>query len=59
MLLLRWHHKINKLEIIKEVIMLDIIPSTEQMTNLVGKSLYDIWNKLCVLIDEKYLAQNK
>jgi len=34
--------------------MLDIIPSTEQMTNLVGKSLYEIWNKLCVLIDEKY-----
>ncbi len=34
--------------------MLDRIPNTEQMTNLVGKSLYEIWNKLCVLIDEKY-----
>ena len=34
--------------------MLDIIPNAEQMTALVGKSLYDIWNKLCALIDEKY-----
>ncbi len=34
--------------------MLDIIPNTEQMTTLVGKSLYEVWNKLCALIDEKY-----
>ena len=34
--------------------MLDIIPNTEQMTALVGKSLYDIWIKLCDLIEEKY-----
>lgn len=34
--------------------MLDIVPNTEQMTALLGKSLYEIWNKLCVLIDEKY-----
>ncbi|MDE7360953.1 MAG: DUF3788 domain-containing protein [Oscillospiraceae bacterium] len=34
--------------------MLDIIPDTERMTALVGKSLYEIWNKLCALIDEKY-----
>ena len=34
--------------------MLDIIPNAEQMTALVGKSLYEIWNKLCTLIDEKY-----
>ncbi len=34
--------------------MLDIIPDTEQITALVGKSLYEIWNKLCALIDEKY-----
>lgn len=34
--------------------MLDIIPNTEQMITLVGKSLYDIWDKLCALIDEKY-----
>ena len=34
--------------------MLDIIPDAGQMTTLVGKSLYDIWNKLCNLIDEKY-----
>ena len=34
--------------------MLDIIPDAEKMTTLVGKSLYEIWNKLCALIDEKY-----
>ena len=34
--------------------MLDTIPNEEEMTALVGKSLYDVWNKLCALIDEKY-----
>ncbi|OUQ29577.1 DUF3788 family protein [Massilimicrobiota timonensis] len=34
--------------------MLDKIPNAEEMTNLVGQSLYDVWNKLCALIDEKY-----
>ena len=34
--------------------MLDKIPNTEQMTILVGESLYEVWNKLCDLIDEKY-----
>lgn len=34
--------------------MLDIIPDTEQMTALVGKTLYEIWNKLRALIEEKY-----
>lgn len=34
--------------------MLDTIPNTEQMTALVGKSLYEVWKELCVLIDEKY-----
>ena len=34
--------------------MLDIIPTPEQMTALVGESLYEIWNKLCALIDENY-----
>lgn len=34
--------------------MLDIIPNTEQMTDLVGKSLWEIWEKLGALIDEKY-----
>ena len=34
--------------------MLDTIPSREEMTDLVGKDLYDVWNKLCALIDEKY-----
>ena len=34
--------------------MLDIIPDAGQMTTLVGESLYEVWNKLCALIDEKY-----
>ena len=34
--------------------MLDKIPNAEEMTTLVGQSLYDVWNKLCALIDEKY-----
>lgn len=34
--------------------MLDTIPDGKEMTALVGKSLYDVWNKLCALIDEKY-----
>ena len=34
--------------------MLETIPNEEEMTDLVGKSLYDVWNKLCDLIDEKY-----
>ena len=31
--------------------MLDRIPSKEDMTVLVGQSLYDVWEKLCNLID--------
>lgn len=34
--------------------MLDTIPNTEQLINLVGKPLYEIWSKLCAQIDEKY-----
>ncbi|MCI9602362.1 MAG: DUF3788 domain-containing protein [Lachnospiraceae bacterium] len=34
--------------------MLDRIPDKEQMTALVGESLYEIWIKLCALIDENY-----
>lgn len=34
--------------------MLDSIPDAEEMTALVGKSLYEIWNNLCALIYEKY-----
>lgn len=34
--------------------MLDKIPDEEEMTALVGSTLYDVWNKLCALIDEKY-----
>lgn len=34
--------------------MLDKIPNAAEMTALLGQSLYDVWNKLCALIDEKY-----
>ena len=34
--------------------MLDTIPGKEEMTALVGESLYDVWNRLCATIDEKY-----
>lgn len=34
--------------------MLDAVPSAEEMSSLMGKSLYDIWTQLCSLIDEKY-----
>lgn len=27
------------------------IPNTDELTALIGKSLYDVWNKLCALID--------
>ena len=34
--------------------MLDKKPNEEEMISLVGKSLYDVWNKLCACIDEQY-----
>lgn len=34
--------------------MLEVIPDTEQMVDLVGKSLFEIWKELSTLIDEKY-----
>ena len=34
--------------------MLDTIPNEEELTALVGKSLYEVWDQLCALIDEKY-----
>ena len=34
--------------------MLDMIPNEKEMMELVGESLYDVWNKLCVLIDQNY-----
>ena len=37
-----------------EMSMLDKIPNAEEMTALVGQSLYDVWNELSTLIDEKY-----
>lgn len=34
--------------------MIDKIPNEEELTALVGKSLYEVWNELCALIDEAY-----
>lgn len=34
--------------------MLDTIPNEEEMTALVGRSLYEVWSKLCAFIEEKY-----
>lgn len=34
--------------------MLDIRPGPEEMTRLVGESLYDVWRKLDALIEERY-----
>ena len=34
--------------------MLDTTPNAEEMTALLGKSLYEVWNNLCALIDEHY-----
>ncbi len=34
--------------------MLDKIPNEKEMIALIGQSLYDVWKKLCVLIEERY-----
>lgn len=34
--------------------MLNSTPNAEEMTSLVGKPLYEVWNNLCDLIDDKY-----
>ncbi len=34
--------------------MLENIPSQSTMTELLGKSLFDVWQELCSTIDEKY-----
>lgn len=34
--------------------MLDKIPGKEEMTALVGQPLYEVWQQLCAVIDEKY-----
>lgn len=34
--------------------MIDTIPNNEEMTALVGQSLYDVWNRLCALIKLRY-----
>ena len=38
----------------EENAMLERIPDAEQMTALVGKPLYEVWNQLCALIDKSY-----
>ena len=32
----------------------DMVPNEEQLTALVGKPLYEIWTRLCAVIDETY-----
>ena len=34
--------------------MLDKIPNEKEMIALIGQSLYDVWKKLCVLIEKRY-----
>lgn len=34
--------------------MLIEMPTQDEMKNLIGKSLFDIWQKLCAAIEEKY-----
>ena len=34
--------------------MLDKIPSEGEMINLIGVSLFDVWQRLCAAVDEKY-----
>lgn len=34
--------------------MLENIPSQKAMTELLGQSLFEIWQRLCLAIDEKY-----
>lgn len=34
--------------------MLDKIPNTEELAALVRSPLYDVWQKICTMIDEKY-----
>lgn len=34
--------------------MINIIPDESDMIALIGQSLYDVWQKLCAAIDEKY-----
>lgn len=42
------------IEVERRPAMLDMIPGTEEMTALLGQSLYDVWNQLCAAIDENY-----
>lgn len=44
----------GQIELTEDATMLDAVPSAEQMTALVGTSLYEIWKQLCALIEEKY-----
>ena len=34
--------------------MLDRIPNADEITALIGQPLYDVWQELCIMIDEKY-----
>lgn len=34
--------------------MLDKTPNSEEMKSLIGSTLYEVWQNLCIAIDEKY-----
>lgn len=34
--------------------MINIIPDENDMIGLIGQPLYDVWQRLCAAIDEKY-----
>lgn len=34
--------------------MLEKIPNEQELKNLLGESLFEVWTKLCAVVDEKY-----
>gem|GEM_PF-3253412 len=35
--------------------MLEKMPNTNDITQLIGDPLYDVWEKLCAMVDEKWI----
>nr|WP_330372972.1 DUF3788 family protein [Lacrimispora celerecrescens] len=34
--------------------MFDRIPNADEMIALIGQTIYDVWQELCIMINEKY-----
>lgn len=49
-----FYDKINIAIIVEEYTVLDSIPSKQEMIELVGSDLYEIWSQLCYTINQKY-----